>query len=94
MVRNITAIRARQNLGEVLNETYYRGDAFIVERAGKPVAAIVPIGEFRKFERERGDWFDRVAVLRARNRKSSPARLENEVAQAVKSVREARAKNA
>jgi hypothetical protein len=46
MVRNITAIRT-QNLGEVLNEAGYREDAFILERAGKPVAAIVPTGESR-----------------------------------------------
>ena len=47
MTERITALKARKNLGELLNKTLYRGDSFIIERAGKEFAALVPLEEFR-----------------------------------------------
>jgi prevent-host-death family protein len=36
-------MKARQNFGQMLEEVYYKGDQFIIERAGKPMAAVVPL---------------------------------------------------
>ena len=41
--KKINAMRVRQSLGEILNEVFYRGGTFIVERDGKPLAALVPL---------------------------------------------------
>ena len=46
MTKTISAYKARVNFGELLNEVYYRGDEFIVERMGKPLVKIVPIKSF------------------------------------------------
>ena len=46
MTQSVTAIKARQNFGQVLNEAYYKGLSFVVERAKKPMVAIIPIDEF------------------------------------------------
>jgi prevent-host-death family protein len=43
MVKKVTALKARKNLGQLLEEVYHRGDQYIIERAGKPMAAIVPL---------------------------------------------------
>ena len=43
MTRTITAIKARQNMGEMLNRVLLKHDEFIIERGGKPMAAVIPI---------------------------------------------------
>ncbi len=48
MKRTISAIEARRNLGELLEGVFYRGDEIIVERAGKPMAMLVPIERYQK----------------------------------------------
>jgi prevent-host-death family protein len=41
--KTINAMKARQNFGQMLEEVYYKGDQFVIERAGKPMAALVPL---------------------------------------------------
>lgn len=43
MKRTISAMEARRKLGELLEGVYYRGDEVIIERGGKPMAAVLPI---------------------------------------------------
>lgn len=52
MAKIVTALRARQNFGTLLNQAYYGGDTFVVERAGKEMAALLPIDKFRIWEEE------------------------------------------
>ena len=51
-VKKINAMRVRQRLGELLNEVYYRGDTFIVERDGKPLAALVPLSLLDEWQKK------------------------------------------
>ena len=53
MMKTTTAIKARQNLGQLLEEAFYQGDEFIIERAGKPMAVIVPVQEFKRWQEQR-----------------------------------------
>ena len=48
MLKKISAMKARQNLGQVMNEVALRGDDFVVERAGKPLVAIIPMEKYRQ----------------------------------------------
>lgn len=43
MEHRVAATELARNLGDILNRVRYRGDAFVVERNGKPVARIVPL---------------------------------------------------
>ena len=43
MLKRIPALRLRQQLGEVLNAVHFLGEEYIVERNGKPLAAVVPV---------------------------------------------------
>ena len=94
MVRTLTAIKVRQNLGQVLNEAYYKGDEFVVERAGKPIAAIVSIEEFEQWIRSRNAFFQSVRKIQEKNRKFSSSKIEKDIADVVKSVRSSRTKHA
>lgn len=51
MIREATAMKVRQNLGELLNEVQYRNGRVVITKAGKPVAAIVDIGLFERIRR-------------------------------------------
>lgn len=46
MQKTVSAIKVRRNLGELLNRSCYGGDEFIIQRAGKPIAALIPLEEF------------------------------------------------
>jgi prevent-host-death family protein len=50
-VKKINAMQVRQRLGELLNEVYYRGDSFIIERDGKPLAALIPLSDLEALEK-------------------------------------------
>ena len=45
-VRTINAGKARVNLGQMLDEVFYKGDHFIIERDGRPMAAVIPLSRF------------------------------------------------
>lgn len=48
MIKEASAMKVRQNLGELINEVQYRHDSVVITRAGKPVAALVDIALFKK----------------------------------------------
>lgn len=50
MITEVSAVNFRQNLGEMLNQVQYRRDSVIINKDGKPVAALV---DARLFERIR-----------------------------------------
>lgn len=43
MAFKISTLKIRQQLGDILNRVFLRHDEFIVERKGKPLAALVPV---------------------------------------------------
>ncbi len=50
MITEISAVSFRQNLGEMLNQVQYRHDSVVINKDGRPVAALV---DARLFERIR-----------------------------------------
>jgi prevent-host-death family protein len=53
-VKTINALKARQNLGQLLEEVFYQEAQFIIERAGKPMAAVVPVSQFEEWQKQHG----------------------------------------
>lgn len=47
-VKTISAIKARKNLGQLLEEVYYQGAQYIIERAGRPMAVVVPLQQLEE----------------------------------------------
>jgi prevent-host-death family protein len=50
-MRKIEATRARETFSDTLNEVAFGQDRVIVSRHGKPVAALVPMGDLELIER-------------------------------------------
>jgi prevent-host-death family protein len=53
MITEINAVHFRQNLGEMLNQVQYRNDSIVINKDGKPVAALVDAGLFARIRRMR-----------------------------------------
>lgn len=56
MSKSITAVEARQKLGELLNRVALRNEEFVIERAGKPLAKISPLDSNRNQSKARLDF--------------------------------------
>jgi len=53
MITEISAVNFRQNLGEMLNQVQYRNDSIVINKDGKPVAALVDAELFARIRRMR-----------------------------------------
>lgn len=57
MITEINAVNFRQNLGEMLNQVQYRHDSILINKDGKPVAALVDARLFSRI-RQMQERFD------------------------------------
>lgn len=48
MQRTVSTIEVRERLGDLLDRVALRYDEFVIERRGKPLAALVPLGTLEK----------------------------------------------
>jgi len=90
MRKTVSAVRARGNLGQILEEVYYRGDQYIIERSGRAMAAVVPVEQYEQWRAERDAFFKLIDEIRSRNKGVKLEQIERDVAAAVKTVRKRR----
>ncbi len=90
MIRTLTAIEARQRFGQLMNEVQLRHDHYIIERAGKPMVAVVPVEEFQAWMGRREGFFQQIEKARTRNKDVDPEEIDEDVGEAVKAVRRKR----
>ncbi len=92
MVKRLTAMAARQSFGQLLEEVYYHGDQYVIERAGQPMAAVVPLKFLEKYKESKKRLVGLIGKAQARNKRVSPRVLEREVSDAVRAVRTRKAR--
>lgn len=51
MTEKISTVQIRQRLGAILSRVALGNDQFIIERRGKPLAAVVPVERFEQMRR-------------------------------------------
>lgn len=54
MITETSAVIFRKNLGEMLNQVQYRHDSVVINKDGKPVAALVDARLFERIRRMQG----------------------------------------
>ena len=87
MVKKVPAMTVRDNLGQLLDEVYYRGDEVVIERAGKAMAVLVPVSRYEQFHRERQERFKILDRIKAKTRKVPARILDAAIAEAVRAAR-------
>ncbi|MDC8449467.1 MAG: type II toxin-antitoxin system Phd/YefM family antitoxin [Nitrospira sp.] len=50
MIETVSTLDIRQRLGDLLNRVALRHDQFVIERKGKPLAAMVPIERLEQMQ--------------------------------------------
>ena len=86
-MRSVDSVILRKNLGQYVNEAYYRGDEFIIKRAGKPVAALVPLTDLEKLTAIREAGFKALRDLWNKNKSAALPSVLKDVSEAVRQVR-------
>lgn len=51
MITETSAVTFRQNLGDMLNQVHYRSDSIVINKDGKPIAALVDARLFARIRR-------------------------------------------
>jgi prevent-host-death family protein len=51
-------MKARQNLGQIMNEVSIRSDSYIIERNGKALVAIVPVSFIEEMELKKKNFLN------------------------------------
>ncbi|MEK6608964.1 MAG: type II toxin-antitoxin system prevent-host-death family antitoxin [Myxococcota bacterium] len=51
MTEKVSTLDVRQRLGDMLNRVALRHDEFVIERKGKPLAALVPVERLEQMRR-------------------------------------------
>lgn len=87
MVKKINAVKARQNLGDLLEKVYHKGDQYVIERAGKAMAAVVPLAQFEAWQRHREAFFKTTYEMRVQCRDVEAELLEKEISEAVQAAK-------
>ncbi len=83
MEKVINAMKARQNLGTLLNEVFLKNDQFIIERNGKPQAAVIPVWQFEQWKTKREEFFKMIERVWQRNKRVAQKTLERELKEAL-----------
>jgi prevent-host-death family protein len=59
VIQEVTAVKFRQNLGEMIARVQYSNDAVIINKGGKPAAALIDSDIYERIRRM-WDTFDRL----------------------------------
>lgn len=86
MLKTVSAIKVRQNLGHVMNEVALKSDEYIVERSGKPLVAIIPIEKYLNMKHDRDQFFAMYSALQTRA-SGDPCTVDDDIAEALKATR-------
>ena len=77
----------RDHLGEILDEAHYQGNEFVIQRRGKPLAAIIPYSRYEQMERRREAAFKVIHEIWEANKDVDPDEVAEAVDRAVEEVR-------
>jgi len=69
MINKLSVAQAKARLSEVLSRVEDKGERYVIQRRGKPVAAVVPIEDLPLEERlAAGDWLGSLLDMGAAGR--------------------------
>jgi len=87
MAKRWSAKDARSKFSDLLGTVNYGGEEVIIERSGRPVAAVIPVPVYERLVAERQTRFEVIERVRSRLPKTSIEAIEADVREAVAKVR-------
>jgi len=89
MEKTIDVVTARQRFGQMIEEAHSRGHVFIIERAGRPMVAVVPLEQYCQWQMRHEQFFAWTEQVRERTRQVPPEELEATIDEAVQAAKQA-----
>ncbi|MCX6046521.1 MAG: type II toxin-antitoxin system Phd/YefM family antitoxin [Chloroflexi bacterium] len=87
MEKTINAFEIRRSFGKIVQDVLIRGDKFIVERHGSPVAVVVPIEVYEQWKRSRERFFEALSLAQENANLTETAASEL-LTETIKTIRE------
>ena len=87
MLKTINALKARRNLGQLLEEVFYKGDQFVIQRAGKSMAVVISPSEYEAYKKQREKDMQVLDRIREKNKGAKLEEIEKDVQEAIEAVR-------
>lgn len=88
LVRRMSAREARANFADLVARVYYTKEPVIVERKGKPMAALVSAEQFEQFEQMKAKLWATIEAVGERNADKDPDEVLRDVTAEVEAVRQ------
>ena len=87
----VSMMELRNQPGTVLDRVFYRNESFVVEKAGEPRAAIIPVRAYNDWQRHKqeakADLFKMIDKIQARTSKYDPKEVQAAIDEAVEAVK-------
>jgi len=83
----VTALKARQIMGTIMNTVSFRNDEYIVERKGVPMVAIIPIKKFKQMEKAKQRFFRNMSRISESFAGEDPNKLDDILKEATEASR-------
>ena len=89
VLKTISAMKARQTLGQIMNEVSIRSDRYIIERNGKPLVAIVPVSFIEEQELKKKEFLNLLDKAQS-NSNVSEEEIQGDIKEAIREVRKSK----
>ena len=83
MTKRISAMDLRKRLGQIMNQVTLRDDEYVIERDGKPMAALIPLWKLKQLEEKKEAFWEKVKELRREGKRMKKNELESAISHAV-----------
>ncbi|MDZ7699266.1 MAG: type II toxin-antitoxin system Phd/YefM family antitoxin [Deltaproteobacteria bacterium] len=93
MTIRVSSREARNRFADIMGSVRYGGEEIIVERSGRPMAALIPVDTYEKLVAERRVRFEVFDEIRSVLSDVPEKDIERDVAQAIDTVRTASAED-
>ncbi|VAW30945.1 hypothetical protein MNBD_CHLOROFLEXI01-56 [hydrothermal vent metagenome] len=87
MENKLGLTKARETLSTIVENVQYQGDTYIINRHGKPAAALVPIQVYQKWKKERMEFFDLIKEFQNASGDADPNEVMRDVLEAQQAIR-------
>ena len=87
MEKTTNSSTLRSKLSQVLDEVQFKQDSYVIERKGRPVAAIVPLTVYENWKRSRERFFETVKRIQEANEDIDPDEVMQDILEAQRAVR-------
>jgi prevent-host-death family protein len=87
MEKNLGVTEAREKFSDLVDQVQHQGDTYIINRHGKPAAAVVPMDVYENWKGQREAFFDAVRKIQDANTDVDPEHVWQDVLEAQQAIR-------